>query len=111
MKNTLKFRRWLSLLSVFFVSLSTYAQDPQLPECESIVPFFPLDMTSDPDSTYTTPEVTRLGECCSGGGSGNQTYISFFAELHPDPPGSAYPGAIPISTITASGWSSAKNEI
>jgi gliding motility-associated-like protein len=84
MKNTLKFRRWLSLLSVFFVSLSTYAQDPQLPECESIVPFFPLDMTSDPDSTYTTPEVTRLGECCSGGGSGNQTYISFFAELHPD---------------------------
>ena len=54
----------------------------QLPECDPIVPFFTLDLSSDPDSIYTTPEIVRQGQCC--GGAGNQNYVSFYVTLHPD---------------------------
>ncbi len=59
---------------------TTFAQ--QLPECDATVPFFVIDLSSDPDSTYTTPEIVRQGQCC--GGASNQNYVSFYVTLHPD---------------------------
>jgi gliding motility-associated-like protein len=54
----------------------------QLPECQSIVPFFNINLSSDPDSTYTTPVITRNGTCC--GAPNNENFVSFYVTLHPD---------------------------
>jgi gliding motility-associated-like protein len=71
----------LTFLGILLFGSSLFSQT-QLPECSSSVPFFILDLSSDPDSIYTTPEIVRTGQCCSG--AGNDNYVSFYVTLHPD---------------------------
>lgn len=81
----------------------------QLPECQSVVPFFVINLSSDPDSTYTTPEIVRNGQCC--GDNNNQNYVSFYVTLHPDvamveigiAPGYADPGGSGFYRIITGG--------
>ncbi|TNE77744.1 MAG: hypothetical protein EP333_00470, partial [Bacteroidetes bacterium] len=72
----------LTLLISSFGNAQVLPDTTQIPECGIDVPLFILDMSSDPDSTYTTPEVVRQDQCC--GGAGNDNYVSFFVTLHPD---------------------------
>jgi gliding motility-associated-like protein len=70
-----------TLISLGLFSGAVKAQS-QLPECQSSVPFFNLNLSADPDSTYVTPEITRNGQCC--GASSSQNFVSFYVTLHPD---------------------------
>ncbi|MDX2360737.1 MAG: HYR domain-containing protein [Crocinitomicaceae bacterium] len=65
---------------LFGIGMNGFAQ--QLPECDANVPFFIIDLSSNPDSTYTTPEIIRQEQCC--GDANNQNYVSFYVTLHPD---------------------------
>jgi gliding motility-associated-like protein len=72
--------RWLSLVVLLLTSFYGTAQT-HLPECTSNVPLFVIDLSSNPDSTYSTPgNVVREPMCC--GISGN--YVSFYVTMHPD---------------------------
>jgi gliding motility-associated-like protein len=80
--NTKKIR-WRALyFTLFFLSTTGFFGFGQghLPECETDVPFFNIDLSSDPDSTYTTPEIIRKTGCCGI----NNEYVSFYVTLHPD---------------------------
>jgi hypothetical protein len=104
---------FLWLILFLFVIPSTYlAQITQLPECNSGVPFFNINLSSNPDSTYVTPVIDRQNQCC--GGSGNENYVSFYVTLHPDvamieigiAPGYADPGGSGFYNIISGGSAS-----
>lgn len=60
--------------------LSNYLNSQtQLPECTANVPFFVLDLSSNPNLTFTTPEFIRQTGCCGNG----ERYVSFYVTLHP----------------------------
>jgi gliding motility-associated-like protein len=69
-------------LSVWFLGKPTTAiSQTHLPECSSDVPLFEIDLSSNPDSTYTTPgNIVRQTTCC---GTGDR-YVSFYVTMHPD---------------------------
>jgi gliding motility-associated-like protein len=72
--------RWLSLVVLLLTSFYGTAQT-HLPECTEDVPLFIIDLSSNPDSTYTTPgNVVRRQTCC---GTGDR-YVSFYVTMHPD---------------------------
>jgi gliding motility-associated-like protein len=72
--------RWLSLVVLLLTSFYGTAQT-HLPECTENVPLFIIDLSSNPDSTYTTPgNVVRRQTCC---GTGDR-YVSFYVTMHPD---------------------------
>lgn len=109
---TLKTRRVLSQLLFLLLALGGYStvySQTQIPECNSDVPFFVVDMSANPDSTYTTPEIVRNGQCCGDGS--NQNYVSFYVTLHPDvamveigiDPGYADPGGSGFYNIVSGG--------
>jgi gliding motility-associated-like protein len=109
--TNLKKRLLLSILVV--ISATSYLSAQQLLECDASVPYFILDLTANPDSTYTTPEIIRDGQCCSG--ASNENYVSFYVTLHPDvamveigiapgyadPSGSGFYNIIPGDTTTS----------
>jgi hypothetical protein len=73
--------RWLSLVVLLLSSFFSAAQT-HLPECTANVPLFQIDLSSSPDSIYTTPgNVSREPFCC---GNNGDRYISFYVTLHPD---------------------------
>lgn len=100
------------LLTVLSLGLSPLAKAQQLMECDTTVPFFVVDLSSNPDSIYTTPEIIRNGQCCNG--PNNENYVSFYVTLHPsvamieigiapgyaDPQGSGFYNIIPGDTTT-----------
>ena len=110
MKNSLF--TLLLFFSCITQSKTNIFSQTKLPECQSNVPFFILDLSSSPDSTYTTPEIVRTGQCC--GDNNNQNYVSFYVKLHPDvamveigiAPGYADPGG----SFLGSGWILATSE-
>ena len=72
------------LLVVFlFFTFSLKAQITKLPECNLGVPHFNIDLSSNPDSMYITPEVERAKQCC-GNANSNENYVSFYVKAHPD---------------------------
>lgn len=83
----------IKLLSIsFFIlfSLSAYAQ------CGSGVPGFNVNLTGDPDSTWTSPSISRNGNCC--GTSAPDKCINFIITLDPDAAGISFDiiaGAVP----------------
>ncbi len=86
MKSQISFFRvkepWRKILLIFSIiggSYNLFSQG-QLPECTSNVPFFNIDLSGSPDSTFTTPEIIRKTGCCSV----NDEYVSFYVKLHPD---------------------------
>jgi large repetitive protein len=76
------FQKTQTIALLMFAFMSFFSRAQQLPECGVDVPIFILDLTANPDSTYTTPEIVRTDQCC--GGSGNDNYVSFYVTLHPD---------------------------
>lgn len=77
-RSTFRVLALVLLTGLILKSEHLYAQ---LPECEPGVPFFNIDLSSDPDSIYTTPEIVRNDQCCSG--LNNRNYVSFNVLLHP----------------------------
>ena len=63
MKTTIKNTGKLLLLTFLFYGTLVNAQT-KLPECDTLVPIFILDLSNNPDSAFTTPEVVRQGNCC-----------------------------------------------
>jgi len=55
----------------------------QLPECSANVPYFELDLSANPNLSFTTPEFNRQPGCC-GNNANNDDYVSFYVTLHPD---------------------------
>jgi gliding motility-associated-like protein len=77
-----KLKSWHLLilsLTAGFTSNNGIAQG-QLPECTAEVPFFNIDLSASPDSSFTTPEIIRKTGCCGV----NNEYVAFFVKLHPD---------------------------
>lgn len=71
------------VLLVLGLSTNVNAQLPDiLPECINDVPLLYVDLSSNPDSTYISPTITRTGNCC--GASNQIRFISFYATLHPN---------------------------
>jgi hypothetical protein len=57
-------------------------------QCDLSVPSYTIDLSANPDSTWTLLEVDalpRLGQCCSA--SGSDECIQFVVTLHPDAAG------------------------
>jgi len=82
-KNTKSQWFWVIIFG-FLSSSSIFAQlYTQLPECTALVPYFELDLSGNPDSSYQTPEFNRLPGCC-GNTDNNDDYVSFYVTLHPD---------------------------
>lgn len=82
MKNRYTFTRWVSTIVLTLFGLMSNAQSG-LPECTTPVPFFPIDLTSSPTATFTTPLFSRAPGCCGNTGP-TDDYVSFYATLHPD---------------------------
>ncbi|MBI2279329.1 MAG: SprB repeat-containing protein [Bacteroidetes bacterium] len=82
MRTTVK-NAGILLLIIFLFYGNSYAQITKLPECNTGVPHFNIDLSSDPDSMYITPEVERAKQCC-GNASSNENYVSFYVKAHPD---------------------------
>lgn len=73
---------WISALALL-CTFSVQAQYTQLPECTAAVPFFELDLSANPNLSFTTPEFNRQPGCC-GETDNNDDYVSFYVTLHPD---------------------------
>jgi hypothetical protein len=65
------------VFSLLYLSSNLFSQT-KLPECDVVVPFFPMDLSSNPNMSYTTPEFVRKSGCCG------DDYVSFYVTLHPD---------------------------
>lgn len=110
MERFIPFLKNRILLLVGFVSfLITGWSQTQLPECNADVPFFILDLSNNPDSTYISPEIVRTGQCC--GDAINQNYVSFYVTLNPNvamieigiAPGYADPGGSGFYNVVSGG--------
>jgi gliding motility-associated-like protein len=79
-KKGMQFRYLYFLLFVLTTTGFLGFGQAHLPECDTDVPFFNIDLSSNPDSMYTTPEIIRKTGCCGV----NNEYVSFYVTLHPD---------------------------
>src|SRR3989344_7037307 len=80
----------LSISIFFFFSSFTYSQ------CGPGVPGFNVDLTGDPDSTWTSPNISRNGNCCTS--TPPDRCIDFVITLDPGAAGITFDiisGAIP----------------
>ncbi len=81
MKQLYWLRGMMGLTTFILLSLvGTLRAQTQLPECTADVPFFVMDLSANPNLTYTTPEFVRQTGCCGDG----DRYVSFYVTLHPD---------------------------
>jgi len=86
--NVLQYFKFDELNSIFKLTLivaslnfSVNAQT-SLPECDATVPLLIVDLSSNPDSTYISPSIERIDQCC--GAASNVNFVSFLATLHPN---------------------------
>ena len=70
------------VLAFLTIKLAVTAQT-KLPECNTGVPHFNIDLSTNPDSMYITPNVVRTEQCC-GSPNSNDNYVSFYVKAHPD---------------------------
>jgi hypothetical protein len=68
----------LLILILFHRENQSWAQLP-LPECTADVPFFVMDLSSNPDSSDTTLEIIQPGSCSDDGKN-----VAFYVMLYPD---------------------------
>ena len=88
----------LILLSSF-LSINLNAQSGH---CDNDTPFFNVDLTSSPDSSWFSPNVKRKGECCGETGPPPPRCIEFELTLHEDAVGiifDIYSGAVPSGAM------------
>jgi len=70
---------WIPLVvmvCLVFVNRMVYGQSG----CTADVPFYVVDLSSDPEGSWTSPLVSRSGECCSGAST---NCVEFLVSLHP----------------------------
>ncbi len=84
--SNVRYVRTLLLWSLIFItklSLSqTVTQIPAIPECDSIVPTFQIDLSGSPIDSAVTDDIIRQGLCCSS--TSPDKYLAFYVTLHPD---------------------------
>jgi large repetitive protein len=51
----------LAILVLLNISLASYSQSG---DCDPATPFFTVDLTGNPNGTWTSPAVPRVGNCC-----------------------------------------------
>lgn len=57
------------LITCLFIGETTYSQATS---CDDDVPYFRIDLRSHPDTIWTSPYHSRLGQCCSNDQLGNR---------------------------------------
>ncbi|TNF49854.1 MAG: hypothetical protein EP305_01765, partial [Bacteroidetes bacterium] len=78
------FKNLVFTASMLLVTALAYGQlYTKLPECGVDVPYFELDLSANPNLSFTTPEFNRQPGCC-GNNANNDDYVSFYVTLHPD---------------------------
>ena len=84
MKQLYWLRGMMGLTIFILLSLAgTLRAQTQLPECTADVPFFVMDLSANPNLSYTTPEFVRKPGCCGATGP-TDDHVSFYVTLHPD---------------------------
>lgn len=73
--------KYLKILFLLITVYSSTASAQDCDTCNSTVTIY-VDLSSNPDSTWLSPEIGRLGYCCSATGSMN--CIRFYVTVHPD---------------------------
>lgn len=64
---------------LLIVMLAVIGVQSAFSQCDPWTPAFSVNLSSDPDSTWISPNVSRSGDCCSGTG---QTCVMFTVTLH-----------------------------
>src|SRR5688572_20314994 len=85
------------LIFILFYPCSAYAQSGL---CDSNVPFYAVDMSGDPDSTYISPQDVRNRWCC--GATAPDRCIEFEIILDSNAIGiifDIYSGAVPPGAL------------
>ena len=62
------------LLVFFFILIGKFSYS-QNPDCDPTVPYFLVDLTGSPAGVWTSPNISRLDQCC--GAPGSDQCISF----------------------------------
>lgn len=92
--------RTISAVVVLLVLLlPTFQQETQA-QCDSIVPSFTVDLSTNPQGVWTSPNVKRDGNCC--GTTNPDRCIEFVVTLHPNAVGiylDLISGAIPSGSM------------
>jgi gliding motility-associated-like protein len=89
--------RYLLFLFIFFISLVSAKLNAQ---CSTETPTFNVDLSSNPDMTWISPDTSRAGNCC--GSSAPDRCVQFIVTLHPQAQGiifDIYDGAIPPGAL------------
>ena len=68
------------VIGILLLSFSANAQP-----CDSLVPTLIVDLSSSPDSIWTSADTGRVDHCC--GATGSSQCIEFIVTLHPDAEG------------------------
>ena len=88
MKNT------YYLISVLILLLGVSNAPAQI--CDPTVPVFTIDLTGNPNGTWTSPPVGRIGQCCTA--SGSDVCVEFIITIDPAANGISFDiisGAVP----------------
>jgi len=90
----------ISLFLIITISATeTFAQSGN---CDAITPFFSVDLTGSPDSTWYSPNIRRKGECCGETGPPPPRCVEFEITLDPNAVGiifDIYSGAVPSGAM------------
>ena len=87
------------LLTAAFVC-GIFATESLFAQCDPNTPVFTVNLTGNPNGTWTSPSVTRQGYCCSA--SGSDVCIEFIVTLDPMASGISFniaSGAVPPGAL------------
>ncbi|MEQ9186386.1 MAG: PKD domain-containing protein [Cryomorphaceae bacterium] len=90
-------RNWISMF--VFVALLSLEANAQF-QCGSNTPTFTVDLSTDPNATWSSPDTVRIDTCC--GAAAPDKCVGFEVTLHPDAEGIIFEicdGAIPPGAI------------
>lgn len=88
--------RYTIILTLLIVIACFACYDNLSAQCDSDVPSFEVDLSTDPAGTWTSVPVVRNGFCC--GASGSSKCLEFIVTLHPNSVGLIFDvcsGAVP----------------
>ena len=93
-------RRCLHFTIFIILMLMGFCKNSFGQACDSITPSLIIDLTGNPDSVWTSPNISRAGYCCSASGSDN--CIEFIITIDPNSEGirlDIISGAIPPGAL------------
>lgn len=73
--------KYIKILFLLLTVNSSTASAQDCDTCNNTVTIY-VDLSSNPDSTWLSPEIGRLGHCC--GATGSMNCIRFYVTVHPD---------------------------